>query len=62
MDPDRLLIKAVQLMYDTRAEGDILSDAPTTDTWAELKAWAADEEKWRQRVHTTRHGVPSGCQ
>ena len=56
MDPDRLLIKAVQLMYDTRAERDILSDAPITDTWAELKAWAADEKKWRQRVYTTRHG------
>ena len=45
MDPDRLLIKAVRLMYDKRAEGDILSDAPTTDTWAELKAWVADEKK-----------------
>ena len=32
MDSDRLLIKVVQLMYDTRTEGDNLSDAPTTDT------------------------------
>ena len=55
MDEDRLLTKAVQYKYDERSEGDILSDAPKTESWAdELKAWAQDGKKWRTRVHSVR--------
>ena len=27
-------------------------DAPHTDSWRELKMWAADRQKWRLRVQT----------
>ena len=56
MDDDRLLAKAVRHKYDTRSEGDILSDAPKTESWAELKAWAQDKKKWRMRVYGVRLG------
>ena len=38
MDDDRLLTKAARHKYDERSEGDILSDAPKTESWDELKA------------------------
>ena len=56
MDEDRLLAKAVRHKYDERSEGDILSDAPKTESWDELKAWAQDRKKWRMRVHRVRLG------
>ena len=57
LDEDRLLQRAVHHVYNNRCDGDILSDAPRTDSWAELKMWGADREKWRTRVRETRSKV-----
>ena len=57
LDEDRLLQRAVHHVYNNRCDGDILSDAPRTESWAELKMWAADREKWRTRVRETRSKV-----
>ena len=54
LDEDRLLQRAVKCLYDCRSEGDILMDAPHTDSWRELKMWAADRQKWRLRVQAVR--------
>ena len=51
---ERLLHRAVKFLYDCRSEGDILMDAPRTDSWCELKMWAADRQKWRMRVQSVR--------
>ena len=56
MDPRRMLHVAIRAMYDDRQEGDMLTDAPTTQTWGELMAWAEDRKKWRQRVYAVRSG------
>ena len=37
-------------MYHNRTEGDIMMDAPATDSWEELCAMAADVKEWRGRV------------
>lgn len=29
-------------------------DAPRTDSWRELKMWAADRQKWQMRVQAVR--------
>ena len=42
--------------FGARSEGDILADAPETETWGELKAWARDKNKWRTRVKRVRLG------
>jgi len=54
LDEHRLLQRAVKCLYDCRSEGDILMDAPHTDSWRELKMWAADRQKWRLRVQAVR--------
>ena len=40
----------VKYLYDCRSEGDILMDAPHTDSWRELKMWVVDRQKWRWRL------------
>ena len=45
---------AVKDVYENRCEGDIMMDAPKTDSWRELKMWAADRDKWRKRVQSVR--------
>ena len=54
---DRILLRAVKHVYDNRNDGDILSDAPETSSWDELRKWAADRDKWRSRVSTTRSKI-----
>ena len=46
LDEDRLLQRAVHHVYNNRCDGDILSDAPRTESWAELKMWDVNREKW----------------
>ena len=52
MDDGRMVLKAVKMMYSNRKEGDLLMDAPETNSWEELRAMAAaDKGKvWRQLV------------
>ena len=57
LDEDRLLSKAIRLMYEGRSEGDLLMDAPVTKTWEELRHWARDRKKWRSRVQGIRSGT-----
>ena len=57
LDEDRLLFKAIRLMYEGRSEGDLLMDAPVTKTWEELRHWARDRKKWRSRVQAIRSGT-----
>ena len=56
MAPTRILAQAVGHVYKNRSEGDILTDAPKTQSWEELRAWAKDRKKWRTRVHSVRLG------
>ena len=37
MDEKRMLLQAVKMMYEDRREGDLLMDAPATDSWQELR-------------------------
>ena len=57
---ERILQRAVKEVYENRSEGDILMDAPKTDSWREMKLWATDRDKWRSRVQSVRWG--SGVQ
>ena len=56
MPHTRMLAKAVEHMYKNRSDGDMLTDAPKTDSWEELRAWTQDRRKWRVRVHSVRLG------
>ena len=44
MDDKRLLARAVRHQSGALSEGDILADAPETEAWDELKAWAQDRK------------------
>ena len=57
LDEDRLLFKAIRLMYEGRSKGDLLMDAPVTKTWEELRHCARDRKKWRSRVQAIRSGT-----
>ena len=46
MDEDRMVLRAVKLMFENRREGDILMDAPDAGTWEELRGKAKDKKKW----------------
>ena len=56
LDEDRMQQRAVKEAYDTRSEGDIMMDAPETDSWRELRLWTADGDKSRTRVQSIRWG------
>ena len=49
---ERLIKKAVKLIYHNRAEGDILMDAPSTNNWQELIKAAQDRKKWALGVRS----------
>ena len=49
-DKDRLIRKALRVIYDNRQEGDILMDVPSSVSWEELEEVAADRDKWRLLV------------
>ena len=52
MNDDRMLKQTVQHMYQHRREGDILEDAPHTDTWEELTTFATKNKgtDWNRLV------------
>ena len=54
MDDDRLVKKAVELMYTKPQKGDLLMDAPATSSWDELCKRAESRDAWRQRVRGIR--------
>ena len=54
MGPDRMLKQAMYEMYKAPQTGDMLMDAPTTDTWKELCTYAWDRDYWRARVRALR--------
>ena len=56
LDEERILQHAVKEVYENKSEGDILMDAPKTDSWRELKLWEVDRDKWRTRVQSLRWG------
>ena len=49
-DKDRLIRKALRVIYDNRQEGDILMYIPNGVSWEELEETAADRDKWRLLV------------
>ena len=49
-DKDRMIRKALRVIYDNRQEGDILMDIPVDVSWEELEEVAADRDNWRLLV------------
>ena len=45
MAPTRILVQAVGHVYKNRSEVDILTDAPKTQSWEELRSWAEVENQ-----------------
>ena len=56
MQPTRMVSKVVQHMYSNRHEGDLLMDAPNTETWEELCSMVMQRTKWRQFVEMIKMG------
>ena len=56
LDEERILQRAVKEVYENKSEGNIMMDAPKTDSWREMKIWEADRDKWRARVQSLRWG------
>ena len=52
MGLERLLRQTVFEMFRNRKEGDLLMDAPTHESWRELRSYAADRDYWRTRVRS----------
>ena len=50
MQPERLVYKAVKVIFHDRVSGDILADVPEVGTWQELIDLAADTDDWKNRV------------
>ena len=44
MDPERMLRQAIYEMYKVPQTGDMLMDAPETETWKELRAYVRDRD------------------
>ena len=59
MPEERMVHKAVKLLYTHRAEGDLLMDAPATESWEELKELAKEDDKWawQRRVRAIKDTV-----
>ena len=45
MPEHRMVHKDVKLLYDHRAEGDLLMDVPVTGSWEELKQLVREDDK-----------------
>ena len=50
MGKERKLKQTIFEMFKRRREGDMLMDAPQTESWRELCAYAVDREYWKARV------------
>ena len=44
---ERMVKKAVRVLYQNRSEGDILMDAPDTERWEDLVEMGKDKNEWR---------------
>ena len=54
MGKERKVKQAIFVMFRSPQQGDMLMDAPATDSWYELCAYALDREYWRARVRALR--------
>ena len=54
---ERLVKKAVRLLFQNRAEGDILMDAPEAEDWDELVRQARDRKSWQAGVKAIKDTV-----
>ena len=54
---DRLVKKAVKMLYHNSSAGDILMDAPATTSWDELCEMAEDKKEWQGRVRAIKDVV-----
>ena len=54
MGPERMVKQVIFEMYHTPQTGDMLMDAPATDTRKELCTYEWDREYWRARVRSLR--------
>ena len=50
LGPERKIKQAVFEMYKDPQDGDLLMDAPKTNSWRELGKYAADRDYWKARV------------
>ena len=51
---DRFLKRALFGMFKDPQQGDLLMDAPTSNSWHELLMYAENREYWRERVRKLR--------
>ena len=54
MGKERKVKQAIFVMFKSPQQGDMLMDAPATNSWYELCAYALDREYWRSRVRALR--------
>ena len=54
MGRERKLKQAVFVMFKAQQPGDLLMDAPKTNSWRELCTYACDRDYWRARVRALR--------
>ena len=54
MTKERKIKQAIFMMFRTPQPGDMLMDAPKTDSWRELCTYALDRDYWRARVRSLR--------
>ena len=47
---ERMIKKAVKMLFANRAQGDILMDAPAAESWEALTKMAEDKDEWRAGV------------
>ena len=51
---ERMVKKAVRVIFDNRQEGDLLMDVPADMGWDELEVWGNDKSAWESRYKTLR--------
>lgn len=54
MTKERKIKQTIFMMFKTPQPGDMLMDAPKTDSWRELCTYALDRDYWRARVRSLR--------
>ena len=54
MGSERKIKQAIFEMYKAPQQGDMLMDAPRTDSWRELCTYGCDREYWKARVRALR--------
>ena len=54
MTDERKLKQAAYEIFKSPKSGDLLMDAPKTDSWRELKTYVEDRDFWKARVRCLR--------